>query len=428
MPRNHSALFSSYYDVKQAAKRGTRWILCWLILTLAGPVFATESSAGDKPLVLTGATIYSSPTDPPIVNGVIVVRDGKIAEVGRADSVKWSGEATVLKCDGMFITAGFQNSHAHFSEDKWQGADKKQAAELERQLVDMLTRFGVTTVVDTGSMLQNTVALRARIESGELKGPRILTAGGPLYPPNGIPFYLKDTLPPDIVAQLSMPATPKEAASTAAGRFDGGADILKLFAGSWVDHKKVLNMPVDIATAAAAEAHKRGKLVFAHASNVAGLEVALQAKVDVLAHALDDDRGWNESHIARMKENHMSMIPTLKLFYGPPYFKYILKEVGDFASAGGQILFGTDIGYLPNYDPTQEYELMAEAGLSWKQILASMTTAPAERFLESGHRGRIASDFDADLVVLASDPAADVKSFSSVKFTIRGGRVIYSCN
>jgi imidazolonepropionase-like amidohydrolase len=377
-------------------------------------------------LVLSGATIYSSPVDPPIANGVIVVRGGKIVEVGKMGAVKLPGNASVLKCDGMFITSGFQNSHAHFSEDKWQSAGNKTAAELERQLTDMLTRYGVTTVVDTGSMLENTLALRSRIEKGEVKGPRILTAGGPLYPPDGIPFYLKDTLPPDIVAKLSMPATSKEAAATAAGRLEAGADILKLFTGSWVARGKVLNMPVDLAVAAAAEAHKRGKLVFAHASNVAGLEVALKAKVDVLAHALDDDRGWNESHIARMKENHMSMIPTLKLFYGPPYFKYILKEVGDFAAAGGQILFGTDIGYLPDYDPTPEYTLMAEAGLNWKQILASLTTAPAERFQESNHRGRIANGFDADLVVLTADPAAGVNAFSAVKYTIRAGQIIFS--
>ena len=44
-------------------------------------------------------------------------------------------------------------------------------------------------------------------------------------------------------------------------------------------------MDAAIARAAADEAHARGKLVFAHASNVAGLEPALEARVDVLAHA-----------------------------------------------------------------------------------------------------------------------------------------------
>jgi imidazolonepropionase-like amidohydrolase len=33
---------------------------------------------------------------------------------------------------------------------------------------------------------------------------------------------------------------------------------------------------------------------------------------------------------------------------------------------------------------------------------------------------------DADLVVLGSDPAVDITSFTDVRYTIRGGRVIYS--
>jgi imidazolonepropionase-like amidohydrolase len=151
----------------------------------------------------------------------------------------------------------------------------------------------------------------------------------------------------------------------------------------------------------------------------------LEAKVDVLAHALDDDRGWNESHIERMKAIHMSMIPTLKLFSGFPFTKYIQQEVGAYSIAGGQILFGTDVGYLTDYDPTIEYELMQGAGLTWQQILASLTTSQAERFSETDRRGRIAPGLDADLVVLSADPAANVKAFVMVKYALRTGQVIY---
>jgi hypothetical protein len=50
------------------------------------------------------------------------------------------------------------------------------------------------------------------------------------------------------------------------------------------------------------------------------------------------------------------------------------------ADAGGQVLFGTDVGYVSDYDPTDEYVFMRDAGLSYPRILASLTTAPAERF------------------------------------------------
>ncbi|MCI0611396.1 amidohydrolase family protein [bacterium] len=381
-----------------------------------------------KALVLTGATIYSSPDESPITAGVVVIRNGRIEAVGSKEQIQIPADATILKCDGLFITAGFQNSHVHFTEQKWENAANLPTQKLNDQFVEMLTRYGFTTVVDTGSSLANTLALRNRIESGELQGPRILTAGTPIYPENGIPYYLKTDLPPEILASLPTPKTLQQAAAVASDQLDRGADIVKLFTGSWVKRGEVLPMNIEVASAAAAEAHRRGKLVFTHASNIAGLEVALKAKVDVIAHALDDDRGFTHSHIAQMKANNMSMIPTLKLFKGPPYFKFILKEVGDIFLAGGQILFGTDVGYMRDYDPSDEYDCMAQAGLKWNDILASLTTAPAEKFGEAKRRGRVATGMDADLVVLASDPAKDVKSFSNVRYAIRAGHIINRAN
>ncbi len=146
----------------------------------------------------------------------------------------------------------------------------------------------------------------------------------------------------------------------------------------------------------------------------------------MLAHALDDDRGWNESHVARMKAIDMAMIPTLKLFGGQSFTKYIQAEVGTYARAGGQILFGTDVGFLTDYDTSDEFALMAGAGLDWRAILASLTTAPADRFGETARRGRVAAGLDADLVVLEADPSADVTAFAKVRYTIRGGRIVYT--
>lgn len=386
---------------------------------------APQSPSSEETLVLVGATIYSSPSDAPVANGVVIVRGGKIVAAAAKDSVTVPVSATVVDCSGMFIVAGFQNSHVHFTAEKWGAVTTQPAERLSAQLEEMLLRYGFTTVVDTGSFLTNTLALRKRIESGEIHGPRILTVGTPLYPENGIPYYLRNSMPTEMIALLNTPKSPEDAAAISIRQLTEGADAVKLFSGSWVERGRVLVMSPSIARAAANEAHQRGKLVFSHVSNIAGLEVALEARVDVLAHAPDDDRGWNESHIARMKAGRMAMIPTLKLFGGQPYTRYIQQLVGDYARAGGQILFGTDVGYLADFDPTDEYVLMGGAGLDWRQILASLTMAPAERFGEASRRGRIAPGMDADIVVLAADPSADVKAFASVRYTLRGGRIVY---
>jgi imidazolonepropionase-like amidohydrolase len=69
---------------------------------------------------------------------------------------------------------------------------------------------------------------------------------------------------------------------------------------------------------------------------------------------------------------------------------------------------------------------MSRAGMSFQEILASLTTNPAQRFGYATHAGRIAKGLDADLVILRADPAQTTSAFSKVRYTIRGGEVIYA--
>ena len=378
-------------------------------------------------LALVGGTVYPNPEASPIPDAVVVITDGVISAVGPRATTRVPDGAETIDCRGLFVTAGFQNSHAHFTEDKWNGAAEQSAAALMANLEAMLTRWGVTTVVDTASLLPNTLALRRRIGAGEVKGPRILTAGLALYPPDGVPYYVRDGVPPEVLAMLPQPKTAAQATSRAAENLDAGADLIKMFIGSWVTRGRVLPMPVDIAAAAAAEAHRRGRLVFTHPSNVAGLDVALAARVDVLAHAIEDTDGLTDDHLRRMKAQNMALIPTLALLTGADGRANagVVAEVGNYARRGGQILFGTDVGYLTDDSTVRELELMARAGIGWRQILASLTVNPAARFGAASRRGRIRRGMDGDLAVLERDPAQDVRALADVRATVRGGAVIF---
>src|SRR5213593_934301 len=400
--------------------RGMRspvWLVPLLLIALALTVGSAQQEVPDG-LALVGGRIYASPTAEAIDDGVVIVRNGKIAEVGLSRSIKIPIGIPTINCSGKVITAGFQNSHVHFTEDKWNGAADQPAAKLNEQLTAMIIRYGFTTVVDTGSLLPNTAALRRRIESHEVSGPRISTAGLPLYPPNVLPYY-RDGEPPDLLKLLPQPSTPSQATDFVQQNFNGGADIVKLFTGSWIDRNTVLAMHTEVATAVVVEAHRYGKLVFTHPSNVAGLEVALRAHVDVLAHAIEDTRGFTADHIRRMAGQKMALVPTLHLFSQNTNIEEIRREVRNHQQAGGQTLFGTDVGYLTDYDPTDEYVQMARAGLTWREILASLTTSPAARFGEASKRGRVARGLDADLVVLGRDPSQDVRAFADVSDVVR---------
>jgi imidazolonepropionase-like amidohydrolase len=381
------------------------------------------STCWPESLAITDAVAYTSPSAPPIRGATVVTKDGRIVAIGNRVQIPPGYE--VIRCEGCAVLAGFWNSHVHFTEQKWDAADRQPAKKLSEQLESMLTHSGFTTVVDTGSLLANTAALRRRIDSGEVPGPRILTAGQPLFPPDGIPYYVKDSLPPDVVRQMAPPKDAREAAAAVTANIRGGADIIKVFTGSWVSRGKVLPMPEEIAIEAVRTAHRSNRLVFSHPSNLAGTQIAIDSGVDVFAHAPEDTRGIDDGLLKEAVARGMTMIPTLKLFSGDDNIVDIRRVVRRFHELGGNVVFGTDTGYLSDYDIKEEFEQLTKAGFSWSGILSMLTENPARLFKDQ-NRGRIAPGMIADLTVLGADPATDPSAFSRVRFTIRNGRVIFT--
>lgn len=387
--------------------------------------------------IIEAARIYTAPDAEPIDKGIVRLRDGKIAAVGPQSGTETGGTAD-SRCSGGVVAAGFQNSHVHFTEAKWNDANAQPAAVLSKQLAEMLTRYGFTTVIDTASVLENTVALRRRIERNDVRGPRILTAGWALYPPDGVPFYLRD-LPPEVLRQLPQPETPEAAVAVVRRSVAGGADVTKLFVLTPQADGTAKAMPLEIARAAAQETHRRSRLVLAHPTDIPGIRTALTVGVDVIVHTTlgNAKTEWPPELVEQMIARDMAVVPTLKL-WGYELKKARVAEriiglaVGDtieqlrvFSEAGGQVLFGTDVGYMTEYDPTEEYVLMQRAGMTAAQILASLTTAPASRWKEEQRRGRVAPGQDADVVVLDGDPVGDVRNFAKVRCVYRQGRLIY---
>jgi imidazolonepropionase-like amidohydrolase len=379
-------------------------------------------------LAIEHARIYISPNDPPIEDGTVLVRDGVIAAVGLQIAVP--ADAQIVPCDHCIVTAGFWNTHVHFTEPKWAMAQWKSAATLNPQLADMFLSRGFTTVIDLGSNPADTFAIRRRIEKGELTGPYIYTAGTALYPPHGVPYYVRQSAPAWMVRMMPQPETPAEAQRIVRNNLNSGADLTKLFTGSWIAHGHVLPMPLNIARAAVTTSHLNGRLVFAHPSNLAGTEVAIQAGVDVLAHVPDDTRGITPDLFASMVRRNMAMEPTLKMFSttvtaDPHYMDPLYEEVRTFHGLGGTLLFGTDVGYMTDYTTEGEFDALGKSGLNWQDVLAMLTTNPAARLGVQDRKGTVTAGKLADLVVLDADPAADLKNFSRVRTVVRSGAVVW---
>lgn len=407
--------------------RVTLALLLCLTFVLTVPSYASD-------LALVGAKIYLSPTQPPIDDGSILVHNGRILSVGPSNELKVPRGAQVIDCHGLVVTAGFWNSHVHILTPGLIHADKLSPDQTTVQLQEMLTRWGFTTVFDIASVLQNTNLIRHRIAIGETKGPRILTVGEPFWIKT--PVYVQAFLEAN---RINMPIveSPAQAKQRVQQQVRDGADGIKIFANS-VERNETLTMPEDLAKVIVAEAHRSHRPVFAHVSNNQGIEVAIQSGADILAHTTPFGDIWNPSFSHRLVAAHMALTPTLTLWevesrrgdISPDDLEKGMQKAADqlasFSRAGGEVLFGTDVGYIDDFDTSEEFKWMSRAGLSYQQILATLTTNPARRFGYAAHSGRIAKGLDADLVVLSGDPALSISAFSKIRYTIRAGEIIYS--
>jgi imidazolonepropionase-like amidohydrolase len=395
---------------------------------LALAAFPGAVGAQPAQLVITGARVYTAPGAGPIDRVTLVVRDGKLAEILADSSAQPPSAERTIDAAGKVVVAGFWNCHVHFTEPKWTDAGALTEATLSQHLRDMVNSHGFTSVVDTGSDPVNTLALRKRIEGG-VAGPRIFLAGGSFVGEKGSPAYLEVKLP--------EVTTPEQATRMTRDVLAQGADHIKIFTGSYVGTGPPVHLLLPVVQAVTTEAHSQKRLVVAHPQSLEGTQLAVDGGVDVLAHTAPQGGAWSPALVESMIAKKMSLIPTLKLWRFeltrmkvPPIAvdrtqATAVRQLGVFAKAGGDVLFGTDLGYMTDYDPTEEFQRMAEAGLSFDQILAALTVNPTRRFDDAAAGGTVESGKAADLVVLGSDPTAKIENFADVVYTVRDGRVVY---
>ncbi len=345
------------------------WLVAFVVVLLLALLAVAVRAAPAEPsgdLALVNAKVYPTPQAVPILDANVLIHDGKIVAVGKDADVQVPKSAYIIECAGRVIVAGFWNSHVHFTEDAWHDAATAPVARLEEHMQTMLTKWGDTTVFDIGSNPQDTLALRRRVEAGEIAGPKIYTTAGTIFPKDGIPVYL----PPELASVLKQQeaATPQDATRLAQQSLEMGGDGIKLFTGAIMGHGKVTPMPVGVVRSAVDVAHAAGKPVFAHPSNHVGTDNALAGGVDILAHTIPMELDWTPQELQHMKEQHVALIPTLSLFPDEvrkaggsegakaDVLNHSVAQLKNYFSHGGTILFGTDVGYTQLYDTTSEYE------------------------------------------------------------------------
>lgn len=385
-----------------------------------------EQGAGS--LLLRHARVWARPGEPVSEPQDLLIRGERIAAIGDVSVAE--DDIRELDLGGRVVTAGFWNCHVHLTERVWSLRSADALTEIQATIDDMMLSRGFVGVVDLGSRPRTTNALVRRIDSGELRGPTIVTAGIGIRPWRGTQFYIKDIVPWYLRWALPMPITGGGARRTVSSELRSGARVVKLFTGSYVTPQRVKPMRPGIAHAATEAAHRRGARVFAHPSNREGTAIAIAAGVDALAHVPDETEG-TAPLLEEAARRGTRIVPTLHMFASTVraddgYLLPIYAALRGFIEAGGRVLFGTDVGYMPDRDTRPEFEAMAASGMAVEDILHALTAEPASFF---GHddAGAIEVGNVADLTVLDA-ATVDLKptDLSRVHAVMRRGDVIWA--
>lgn len=367
------------------------------------------------------ATIWADPDGPVLRNASIVQENGVITHLGVAQPNLAIAEHCRIDLQGRWVLPGFWNSHVHFTDPALREASRQQGV-----IDDMLLGYGFSYVVDTGSDPSLLSQIRRDIRNNELRGPQILSAGGSIVFEGGTPIYLETKLP--------EVATIAEAKRLAAQALDRGSEFVKIFSGSFMGPGKTIHLPPKIIAGITKVAHERDSLVFAHPTDEVGVRNAVTNGVDVLAHTAPQSGPWPTELVSTMVQNRVALTPTLALWrweltragLAPKIIdaveQHSLRQLRDFREAGGTVLFGTDVGYLREWDPTSEYALMQASGMSPRDIFKSLSTAPSRLF---GKNTELSLGRAATFVVLVDNPQNDPRAFARVWESVIGGSVVY---
>ena len=351
----------------------------------------------------------------------VVIRCERISEVIVAGDVPVFPEgSTTINGNGKTLLPGLFESHAHTF----------RRAMLERSL-----DFGVTTVLDMGSVNADFVGnIKAEDKEGQATDRADLFSA-----------ILWVTAPGSHGTQFGEIPTltePADAAAFVAHRVEDGADFVKII----YDNFKMVDRAVPTLSkatliAVVGAAHEHGKLAVVHSRDVDAYADVIEAGADGFVH-VPVDQVPDAEMVSMLKKKNMYVGPNLSgmkavgdrltedPFIGPlltdteregllnffPKHREGGEKIADDSvaamhKAGITLLAGSD---SPNAGTTVgasmhlELEMMVDLGLSPIEALRSATSSPA-RVFRIQDRGRIAEGLLADLLLVEGRPDENIK-------------------
>ncbi len=339
--------------------------------------------------------------------------------------------ARVLDVSGCTVLPGLIEGHTHLAfnaQPDWRtvyDGDTPARMLLRMQGHAMVAlRAGITTVRDLGAPTDLAVALREAIRGGLVTGPDLLVAGAPVTTTGGHCWFIGG----EANGELGVRVAVRE-------RVKAGVDWIKVMAsgGNMTPGSNPFAAQYSVAELRAIidEAHRLDRRVAAHAHGVAGIEVAVEAGVDVLEHCSFQTAAGSVKDlgvIAEIARKGILVSPTIsgRLIDQPDRFPQRADLVRALFEAGCDIFMSTDCGIpgLPHDDLVRALRTMQAMTAQTTIEVLRLATSTSARLLRLPDRGTIAPGQRADLLVVEGDPTRDLGALARVRAVVAGGRLV----
>jgi Tol biopolymer transport system component len=432
--------------IRRISERGgyhLRWTGPSQLIFLSGSALHTHDAASGKTqsvdiditvpttvpqgmLALTGARLITLAKDGVIESGSILIRGSRIACVG---DCRIPAGVRTIDLDGKTIVPGYTDVHAHHLDDG-------EILSRQRSKSASYLAHGVTTTLDPYVFGDAGFRIAELIDAGRMVGPRTFSTGPalhPIAPDRGVRDYahavdevmrlkaagaisVKNFLQP-LRSQRQMLG--KAALASGMTLTNEGADLYYNI-GTVIDGSTGFEHPMmyvgtfdDVA-----QFFGRAGAVYSPTLTVGGAglwaEDYLQGESDL----------WNSSKERRflpwrrlMRTIHPARLPLAEYS-----FPLLAETVADIKRAGGRIALGGH-GEQAGLDTLWEMAVYAQA-LSPLEVLEAASTGGAFMAGMEKQIGTLESGKFADLVVLDSDPLADIRHVADIAYVMKGG-VLY---
>ena len=286
-----------------------------------------------------------------------------------------------------------------------------------------LLSVGVTSAQSLGARHYVDVAVRDAIDNGDVRGPRIIASGPQITTTGGHSHHAGaevdsiDQIRHEVRRHHKMGVDTIKVMATGGFMTGGSAPWFAQFSQ---DELQVLF----------AEAHRLGKWTAAHAHGTQGIERAVRAGVDLVAHAsFITDRGRSEFDAALADEIartgvYVECTMTADMprmlrrddSYAPP--------VRRLWEHGVRIVVGHDAGIpaVPQRGYVGGLEALEWAGLPRAEVILAATSRAAAAIGCAGVTGVVAVGFEADLWEVAGDPREDLAVLRDLRLVVTRGR------